>query len=128
MPTGGCAGPGRRPSPEEVPLGPINARLKKNPDYRATIRIAANLRTKAATVDLARMHDLTYDRLHEFLESYFDADVRYRFRSEGEQAWDDAGFGASYAKADSLLDLRQCYLDENKLDSYVKVDLAEIMY
>lgn len=123
----GCAGPGGRPITEELPLGQINALLKKNPDYRATIRIAERFRTKASTVDLARANDLTYDRLHEFLESYFDADVRNRFRSEGEQAWDEAGFGASYAKVDSLLDLWQRYLDENKPDSYVKVDLAGII-
>lgn len=123
----GCAGPGGRPITEELTLEEINGLLKKDPEYQTTVMLAETFREKAPTPDKAKATELTYDRLHKFLASYYNADVRYRLQTEGYEKWAAAGYAQTYDRADSLIAYWQDYLDENKPDSYVKVSLAAIL-
>lgn len=123
----GCSGPGGRPVTEELTLDEISGLLKKDPDYNTTIVVAESFRKNASTLDKARANDLTYDRLKKFLDSYYNADVRYRLRNEGEEKWLSAGYGKTFRQAEELIARWQRFLDENKPDSYIKVELAAIL-
>lgn len=123
----GCSGPGGRPVTEELTLDEINGLLKKEPDYNTTIVIAESFRENASTLDKAKANDLTYDRLKKFLDSYYNADVHYRLQTEGEEKWLAAGYGETFRQAEGLIARWQQFLDENKPDSYVKVELTGIL-
>lgn len=122
----GCS-PGRHPITEELSFDQINKLVGKDPAYQTVIMFAESFRQHASTLEMAKASELSYDRLYKFMDSYYDADVRYRLRTEAEKQWTDQGYAAQYTQADSLIRYWQQYLDEHKPDSYVKVELAAIL-
>lgn len=121
-----CSGPGGKPITEELSLDEVNSLLKKDAAYQAAILLAERFREHASTIDQAKANDLSYDRLTAFLTNLYDIEVRQRFHREGEEKW-IAAYGESYERVDSLIEAWQHYLDENRPESYVKVDLAAVI-
>lgn len=122
----GCSSPMHRPITEEIPLDEMNRVLKDKPDFGAVVLLTETFRSRASTLDMARANDLTYSELYDFLKSYTDDELRNRLTQEGEEQWRDL-FGSAYNRTDSIIDQWQHYLDENKPDSYVNVELKSIL-
>lgn len=121
-----CSGPTGRPVSEALTPEQNNRLLKQDPAYGYTITFAEQFRQKAPATDLARASELTYARLNDFLTEYLDEAFVRGLRAEGEGEW-LAEYGSDNDKADSIEAAWRRFLEENKPESYVRVDLAAIL-
>lgn len=121
----GCGGPGGRSITEELPLDAVKNLLKKNPKYAVVVEMAEQFRQTASTTKQAQMSELTYERLCDFMTSYYDDDLRDKLEVEAGAQW-IAQYGPQSNQVDSLLDYWKVYLENNKPSSYVRVELVQL--
>lgn len=124
--TAACTGPGSRSVNEEIPFDELNRLLVKEPDYQTAVVVAERFRETASAIQRAKANDLTYRRLHEFLKDFLDTDLRLRLEVRGDEEWAEK-YGAEYDRADSIAAYWQNYVETHKPESYVKVELSEII-
>lgn len=123
---GSCSSPAQRPVTEPIPLDEMNLLLKDKPDYGPVLMLAEKFRTQAGTLEMARANDLTYKALHDFYKSYTNSELHNRLGIQATREWTER-FGAAYDRTDSIIDRWKAFLDENKPDSYVRVELQSIL-
>lgn len=120
-----CSGTGKRSVVEEIPSSELNRLLIKRPDYQTAIVVAGRFREQASEIERAKASELTYDRLYEFLDAFYDDTLRLRLGEEGARVWREK-YGTTYARVDSLVASWQEFLDNHRPENYVKVELVSI--
>lgn len=110
------------------PLTPkeLNETIKEYPDFAFTYKFV-EIRNKylQTTSQKAMWHDLTYKRLHKFLNKILDEDFHELYTKKFGQKW-ELQYGHYKASADSVCKIWQNYWDTHKATNYVRVDLIDI--
>lgn len=108
-------------TPEEV-----SQAVKKDPGFSFTYKLVERrdnyLRT---TSQKAMWQDLTYGRLHKFINIILGNDFQESHQKEFAQKW-ESQYGHYKVSADSVCDIWQRYWDTHRATNYVRVDLIDI--
>lgn len=121
----GC-NPAEKSINEPLTLDQINRVVKKNPDYEQTFSLVERYQNKNfSNTEKARVNDLTYKRLHKFLEKFHNLPYQEKMETQYKQEWKEK-YGPLFDKVDSVDAYWRQYRKDHELDSYVRIDWTEI--
>lgn len=114
-----------KPVSEKLSTDELSKAIKSDTSFTSfyeNIRIVVD---EIDDIKKAKFNDVTYRRLYKYYKILQDTTYWSPLYKQWEKDWEN-DFGIYMTKADSSLNYWKKYLAENSLDTYVKVELAQI--
>lgn len=116
-----------KPIFEKLEVSELKKSIDNDSTFKTTYEYILYVRDTIIKSDMEKVEfaDLTYERVHDLMEFASDTTHFNPIRQEIEEEWEKK-YGRYDKKVDSISNYWKKYMEENSLERFVKIELAEI--